>query len=390
MKLSASSWEFVTVGRQAGMQMMYARIFLVFIAAASILATSSCSAVDPSPKGLTGSFVANRIPEEVYLLELVQSGNKISGYMQGAEIDNDEVTITRLAVEGSVSADAIVLNASAPPFNIQSYTIVGRRVNSGIILNFPNRSGRIEAVTFAAAPVNTFNEAVDALRQISKRRIQATQQARAIAEDRERNDQKIKDLAGQLNASISVIIDSTKRIKDQLGYLRERLDGEQSAIQELQSVLEEEKREADVRPMTCYQALGVVGHLYNGKMAYYYNGRLGYYRALFAAKLKELESELSEVETRTERAQGIAQTLEQAMKSSPYPLPDLTRRGLLTRYSTPGDEKGPVADYRAAADAAREELRQLQAADADLLETADRVMAEGKTVLESAQAICKP
>jgi len=404
-----------------------------FIAAVAMLVLTACQATSLFPGGgpgkFAGEFMADARPDELAFLSLTQTGNEVSGYFIHVTCCTDEVyycnkvtgecddelydessqerTVVRkvhsydVAVHGVVVGDSITLNFGWGK-NLTFASATGHKVGNKIILTYPSGTGTVATFTFVPSSQDAFNQAVVALRDEATRQqqaIRATEQAVRATEEAQAQatqiaiagKEKVKELASKLYDSIEVIKQSTQRIKDGLDDVKDALSEEQSVIETMRAHLEEEKQHAAVRPVTCYQANFVVDYDYHSVLDYDYNSTLPYFRNIFASVLKKLESELFKVEANERTARNIAWDLKQIMESGLYPLPDFTECDWGTCYSRPGDEEGPIADYLAAAATALKELPALKAADADVLKTADGIMAEGKSVLDAVQAMpCVP
>jgi hypothetical protein len=376
-----------------------------FIAAAVVLALTACPATSlfpgAGPSKFTGEFMADTGPDELVFLSLTQTGNEVSGYYIYVNCTKEGYS-SSVSAHGVVDGDSITLNFGGElGFFI---TATGSKIGNKIILTFPSASGTgtVVTLTFIPSSRDAFNHAVAVCRdevEQQQQSIRATEQAVRATEEAQAQatqiaiagKEKVKELASKLYDSIEVIKQSTQRIKDGLDDVKDALSEEQSVIETMRAHLEEEKQHASVRPMTCYQANAVVAHDYNATLKHDYDASLSYFRNIFASVLKKLESELFKVEANERTARNIARDLKQIMRTATYPLPDLTSCEWWTCYSRPGDEEGPIADYLAAAATALKELPALKAADADVLKTADGIMAEGKSVLDAVQAMpCVP
>lgn len=374
---------------------MSSKTHLIVGAVLAVITIVSCLAAPllPGSSGFSGTFMADNRPDSLQFLSLTQSGNTVSGYLLHVRgYWPGGVSGTTFSVQGTVDGDAITLSFSSCGLVIGCAVIgsaTGRKSGDTIVLTLPTESGTVDTLTFTPASQDTFNRAVAEFHQDQQRQAQATQIAidtqEWIKKDREQNEQRIKNGASALHDSIYAIQDSVQTLKSNLDSIKLDLSNEQIEIKDMQADLEKEAQDAAVRPLTCYQ-VGSVQYDYTS--VNYHHDSLSSYRKAFSEDVMRLESELSKVKANIVRAQRAAQDLERAMRTSKYPLPDLTKCDWCflcspVCYSQPGDEEGPIADYQAAADAASKELSSLKAADAAILKTADNIMAEGKSVLEA-------
>lgn len=183
----------------------------------------------------------------------------------------------------------------------------------------------------------------------------------------------VQELAQDLERAIGAVKEGGWRIDDGLSRLREKLVAERSALQGMQTLLEEMKRDADARAGQ-YPPSGNLEIEY-GALERSYRGWEAS-RSERQAVAGELEAALALVQEQTSRVQQASQRLEEALQQ--------TRVAPLLR-PMPGDEEGPLVAYQAAARIALQELASARTADAEYLKAANELLGQGKAMADAAR-----
>ncbi|MGA7731497.1 MAG: hypothetical protein WCD37_09525 [Chloroflexia bacterium] len=312
--------------------------------------------------------MADERPTDVDFLSLTQSGVEVSGYLLVVTPDGNMSTkSTTIPLNGSADGDVVTLNN---PSTQGVYTL--RRSDNKLTLSYPSTKGQIGSRTLTPTSQEEFNNLL------------YTWQADLSTQKQFAEDfaAKSKNLGDWINYIEYMTGTFNKSIESLRNILFQGLWSEASDIQGIRDALDQEKEEAAVRPMTCWQTTNVAFH-YNSNMKYYYD-QLGDHQDSFAKEVSSLETSLDQVAGYIAETQEAAKVLDEAIKNIPYSI-DMDG-------PWPGDEITPISNYQAAADAARSQLSDLKETDAANQTTADSLMAEGKSVLDDAEALvnCPP
>ncbi len=322
----------------------------------------------------TGTYMADVRPQQMIYLALTQTQDFVAGAMtivtpdQKGGIGNQTVPI-----RGAADGNSISLMAER---FLNNLAITGHKKGSSIVLTFPGASGGLAIVSFAPASENDFNAAVTKWRQ-SLHAMYADQErlkARELDEHR-----KLEKLARPLYDNVFAIRGTG--IGDDLMQAKSALEDERSALKELESGLAELKRNASLRPMTCYQAYQTVAYDYQQTIGFAYKQTLGYANTQFQSAVSRLENRLSRVDAMVEQIKKNAIELQEAIRTSSFSLPKLP--------ISPGEEQAPLEQYQMLARSSKEELPTLKAQNEEILNGAKEIVREGKGVMEAAQSLVR-
>lgn len=339
------------------------------------LLISGNSIVGYSQSLFTGSFLADSRPDRMMYLVLTQTKNSVSGSLIIITPNSRGSTKSRaLVLQGIADGDAITLTSTR--FLDDSIVINGRKQRNTIMLMFPTDSGKILNIAFLPTAEDRYNQLLNQWQEELEVNYRLLQAESANAQ---KEKEKLTKLADDLSNAINSIKSSL--IEQNFEDLKFALENEQFALENLENDLFDLKRNATVRPMTCYQANFVVSFDFNSRMAYSYNSKLGYASNTYSNRLKELEERLSNVESLSTEAREKAQRLALAIESSKYPLSKLR--------VLPGDEEEALVQYQKLADLARQELPFLKATHLDILDKAKEIMKEGELILKETQALIR-
>lgn len=320
----------------------------------------------------------------MYYLSLTQSGTNVSGYLSAIRPDNQGSTSAEnFPVNGSTD-DAYLTLVASRLLNLFNVTLTGRRDGANIVLTWPTDSGSVAVVKGTPTTERQFNETLTVWRAELdanyKKRISAEATARAQEEAWQNAGKAVVHSASKLSDDIESLRAQVQEINQTLSSLRRMASNEQTVLENMHKHLDIEKNHAAVRPMTCYQANGTVAYDYNGTLSYDFNGSLNYERMQFGPASKKLDALLSGVSASVEQSQRDRRALDAAI-AVPHPKQTINAK--------PGDEEGPIATLLTTAAAAQKEFGTLKATDATILNTATGYMTEGKSIMESAQALVK-
>lgn len=308
-------------------------------------------------------------------LALTQTKDSVAGSLIIVTPDNRGSTKSRtLMLQGTTDRDAVTLISTR--LLDDSVVINGRKQRDKIMLMFPTESGKILNIAFFPVAEDHYNQMLKQWQEELDANYKL-QQAETVASQNEK--QKLVKLANTFSDAINTVTSSL--INQNFRDLKFALEDEQFALQNLENDLNDLKRNASVRPMTCHQANSVVSFDFNSRMAHSYNSRLGYAINTYLSRLEELEERLSNVESLSTETREKSRQLAAAIQSSQYPLSKLR--------ASPGDEEEVLAQYQKQADSIRHELPFLRAAHLDILGKAEEIMKEGELILEKTQALIR-
>lgn len=322
----------------------------------------------------TGTYMANALPQKIIYLALTQTQDSIAGAMTiVTPNEKGGVASQTIPIHGTVDGSAISLTAER---FLNNLAITGRKKGNSIALTFPSVSGDLATLSFEPALENDFNGAVKKWRQALSANY--TERVRLKMQETAEH-QKLEKLAGTLNDNVKAI--KATGIKDDLSQANSALQDERSALKELEVGLAELKRNAALRPMTCYQAYQTVGYDFQQTMGFAYKQTLGYANSQFRSATSKLDERLSRVAGMTDQIEKNSIELRNAIRLSTFPSPKLV--------ISPGDERGPMEQYKMLARSSKDELPALKAQNEEILAKAKELMHEGKVVMETAQSLVR-
>ena len=200
-----------------------------------------------------------------------------------------------------------------------------------------------------------------------------TAQAAASAQDK-----TILALSDQLRQAIATVRDQTGALKDADSTAKSAAKETQGVLTTMQKDLATEKKDAATKPMTCYVAGVTVPYDYNVTLHYDYTVSLVYQRNQFANAADAAAKAEAAGAAAAKQASDSAATLQRATSVAKYPVPGLKAQ--------PGDEKAVIDAFNTGVQAAHADLDPLKAADNDVQQQADGIMADGQGVLDGATA----
>lgn len=322
----------------------------------------------------TGTYMANARPQELIYLALTQTQDSIAGAMT-IVTPNEKGGVASQTIPIRGTADGSAISLMAERF-LNNLAITGRKNGSSIALTFPGVSGGLATLSFEPASENDFNGAVTKWRQALSANY--TEQVRLKAQEAAEH-QKVEKLAGTLNDNVRAI--KATGIGDDLSQAKSALQDERLALKQLEVGLAELKRNASLRPMTCYLAYQTVAYDFQQTMGFSYKQTLGYANSQFRSTTSKLDERLSRVAGITDQIEKNSIELRDAIQLSKFPLPKLV--------ISPGDERGPMEQYKMLARSSKGELPALKAQNDEILAKAKELINEGKGVMETAQSLVR-
>lgn len=331
------------------------------------------------PSTFSGTYIYDARPTFIYYLSITQTGNEVVGFMNIARPDGSGGTkANTVSLSGITDSDIVTLYVNSTN---SVYTLSKTKTEDGSFIftfSYPTDSGQIASQELTPASQYEFNDLLFSWQ--------------TALSDEEQVTQDILAKSKKLGEWINHIEQATGSFDDSIGSLQEMLSpgtefgnfyNEEADIEGIKDELSTVKEKAAIRPMSCSD-FESVDYYYESMMFNY--DELGKRRGQFAKKVSSLETSLSQVAANITATQDAARVLDEGIQNNPYPSP------AGARGPWPGDEKSPISNYQAAADAARKQLPDLKATDAANQKTADTLMAEGKAVLDRAKALvtCPP
>ncbi len=195
----------------------------------------------------------------------------------------------------------------------------------------------------------------------------------------QRAAQAVQAWGRTLAEQIAAVNNDIRQLNRHRARLNDALLEVQAVIPTMWSHLASMKEHAAVRPMTPYQACQTIRYDLEQTLRYDLEQSLTCHRDRFAAVAKELETALGMVENRLTQTREVARALETALAASPHLR--------LNPNVAPSDAEQAIAALVSTADAAREDLSAQRAADHEAVRAANAIIAEGKTVFETARVL---
>jgi hypothetical protein len=342
----------------------------LFVALALLTLTFSNTVYALGEPPFTGTFIANLDKSGVMFLALVQTQTTVSGSLVSVYPDNEQGTRSHTnSLHGETDGKMLVLKDG-------SLVINGKKSGSSISLTFPDRSGLIFTATFTPGTEAEFNGLVTKLRGTRLSQIALNKEMERQAESER---QKLSNLANALQADVTAI--GNTGIKSDLESATSSVKDAYSAIKHIELHLAELKREASVRPMTCYQANQTVRYGFEQTMRYDFSQTLGYAANNYKNSVQRLGERLEKVSGMVAKIDHEANDLRQAIKVAKFGIPKLA--------ISPGEEQAPLKQYQELAASARREMPNLQQKLDNAVSSAKDLMQEGQQVMKTAQDLVR-
>ncbi|MFZ6771848.1 hypothetical protein ACO0LB_03940 [Undibacterium sp. SXout7W] len=340
-------------------------VVLVFL---TLTFSTTVSAFGESP--FTGTFISNLDQNGVMFLSLVQTQTTVSGLLVSVYPDNEQGTRSHTnSLRGETDGKILILKDGSLVLN-------GKKSGSSISLTFPDRSGLIFTATFIPGTETEFNRSVIKLRDTRLSQIALNKETERQAEGER---QKLFKLVNILQADVAAIKNTD--IKSDLESVASSVKGAYSAIKDIEAHLAKLKREASVRPMTCYQANQTVRYGFEQTMRYDFSQTLGYAANNYKNGIQRLGERLEKVSGMVAKIDQEANDLRQAIKIAKFGVPKLT--------FSPGEEQAPLKQYQELAALARGEMPRLQQKLDNAVSRAKELMQEGEQVMRAAQDLVR-
>lgn len=326
-----------------------------------------------SAASLSGTYIGDSRPQALYFLTLIHTRDVVTASLVEVSPTGSGRTETdSVSLSGSVNDGLFTLRADGL---FSGRVFSGRSQNGHIMLSFPTRGGALGTITFVRGAEDSFNKLLAPWKQ-GLQASYAEQQREEKA--RETEARALNALSDKLAHDLRKI--RAKDIENKVKDIQHDLDGERKALIQLTKDLQNLRREADVRPMSCYQAFQRVGYAFHQTMGYTFNTSLGYEVRNFERNLKDLQNLLSESPAVISDTQEHARALGEAIKG----------RRFATKISLqPTETDEPLKQYRAVLDYARSSLEDFQSQnDAHLAEAKVR-MRQGEEIVRETQDLVR-
>jgi hypothetical protein len=310
---------------------------------------------------ITGTYAVDNRPHELLFLTLTQSGHQLSGALTITAPDGKGSTAASVAdVTGSIEGGNIDLKAGGLHLN-------GTQQVGAIVLTAPSTTGY--RVTFRYKPTteDDFNKLLTIWRQNLSMAHSA--EAKDAAAQRAEND-NIKALSRELTTDVGNVRDTG--IPYELAQMETGTKEQKAALAQIQKDLEALKREAEVRPMTRYQACQTVQYAFRQTMTYSYINTLGYAVKTYREGRAKLEKRLANSPEIAAKLTRDADALQQALRLAKYTVQ--------TNVASVDGARAELSKYRALGADAQARIPILQA-------TVDNLIAEAKALMEEGNVI---
>lgn len=327
-----------------------------------------------SDNQFTGTYMANDQTQEFAFLSIVDVNHQITGTLTTIKpglhgnIESSTDTVAGIADGNSIS---LIINQF-----IGKTTLTGKKLSGKITLNYPTQNGQIAKVVFQTATEEEFNAAVNQLKQ----NLVANYEAKAKLK------QAIEEEQGRLLMLSRKLADNVKAMQEtgignDLSQLESSLSDQYKEYNILLSNLHHLKSDANIHPMTCYQAEQVVSYDFEQEMGYTYQQGLGYAISQFDNAVKSLKMRLANGKSIMADAQANAIQLKSAMDAHQFQLPVLPIK--------PGEEIAVLDKYQSLSNVATKALEDRIKDSQSLLEKAKALMQEGNSVKKHARSLVR-
>lgn len=322
-----------------------------------------CPLVAQAGGAFDGSFLADRRPESVIYLQLMQQGREVSGVlMRVAPAAKQGTQDQRIRVRGTADGARILLELGGEAVKVE-------RQGANLVMAVPANGGGLISVVLVPADDAAFNQAVARL----KGEVLVRAERKAEAERTLQANIKTAEALGSRFAELVRGMESTL-IGTQLEDIQRRTQEVSRSVDGLLKALEKLKALAAVRPMTCDHLQYKVGQQLEIGLQHEYGVQVEFRARLIREFRKDLAGRLAKVEPLAKEARALAQTLQQRLAG-------LEGRSVWLQRK-PGDEKAALAAYEGQAQAAHAALPGL---DAEL----ERLEARGKAIVAEGEAVVR-
>lgn len=322
---------------------------------------------------LTGTYLGDARPNALYYVTLIQSNNGLNGSMMEVWSNNKGGTdSTTLSLSGSANEGLLVLTATA---FLDKRVLNGKKEGSVISLSIPMSSGRLTKLVLTPSTDQVFNKVLEQWRDSLRLDYTQRQKTGAAREEEARN---LSVLANRLAEALRAI--SMSKLRSDAEAIQSSLKSQQKDVVQLEIELKNLKKDASVRPMTCYQAHQTVGYDFNQTMGYTYKQSLEYNARNFQRHVESLEKQLSSSSAAVARVVQHAKTLEGALR--------------LRRFNTqvspqPAAVDAPLASYQALVASTQNNIGGWMDEKKATAEKTAQLMRDGQRIVQEAQALVR-
>jgi hypothetical protein len=305
---------------------------------------------------LTGTYVAGGGPREVRFLALTQSASALSASL--TTITPDEgggIKLQKQDLVGNADVSSITLNSEALHLN-------GSRNGQVLLLSASSTTGPRVTYRFVAMDDEVF------------KRTLANWRLTFAAQTSERN--QLTALSKQLTSDIDKI--QNTGIPSDISSMERDVNNQRTVVRQMAEDLDDMKRDAAVRPVSCHQTVQTVGHAYAQTLSQDFRLARLYSGSQYLSAKKRLKLRLANAPALIDKAMKDAIALQQAMRVSKY---HLQVSGI-----TPEDATAKVAAYYTLTTDAQSRLLRLQSQVERAMEQAKELLADGKATVRKVES----
>jgi hypothetical protein len=322
---------------------------------------------------LSGTYLGDARPHALYYVTLIQSKNGLNGSMMEVWSNNKGGTdSTTLSLSGSANDGLLVLTATA---FLDKRVLNGKQEGSVLSLSIPMSSGRLTKLVLTPSTDQGFNKALEQWRDSLRLNYAQRQKDGAAREEEARN---ISALANRLAEALRAI--SMSELRGDAEAIQSSLKSQRKDVGQLEVDLKNLKKDASVRPMTCYQAHQTVGYDFNQTMGYTYNTSLEYNARNFQRHVDSLEKQLSSSSAAVAQVVEHANSLEAALR---------VRRFNTQVSPQPAAADAPLASYQNLVMSTQNNIGPWMAEKKATAEKAAELMHDGQRIAQEAQALVR-
>lgn len=349
-------------------------IFLLFL----FISLTGYSLNSYSTNLKTTLYVADLRPNNLSFLVLTESAGILSGYKMDIVPDQKGSTKSKKTLfQGqSDKKDLSIVLATNP----EKTVVIGKVEGDIVELFVPTTSGNIQKYIFKSTTQERYNE----LLEHWQKELAAAHERKLFAKKEIEREQTALRLEKEALTKLSdKLYDAINRLKESqiqadFDHLVELLANEKETLLHLESLFFTLQSEANVKPMTCYQAFNSLVFIFSNQMVHAYEVSMRNAFEMFRVRLASVEERLSRVQEFQHYVTSTVQGLESALRKSRYKEYQLKAR--------PGEEKETLEKYLSRAAHVRTELIKVIDEHKILHNSARDLMRRGETVLKETQS----
>lgn len=320
-----------------------------------------------------GSFLADRRPESVIYLQLMQQGREVSGLLMiVAPAAKQGTQDLRVRARGTADGGRVLLELGQEAIKVE-------RHGSILVMQMPADGGGLIPMVLMPSDDARFNQVVSRFKtEVMDRQARAAEAERSM----KANQARIRKIEDRFYDLLSAITNT--RIDSQLEAMQRGTKEVEHGVARLEKTLQTLKTMAAVRPIDCqYLAIDIGQQLNIDLKSQGYNIDVLGQAQRIRADRQEMLARLANVEPTVAKVRGLAQEYEQLLKVTDVRTLHLRRK--------PDDEKEVLAAYEAKARAAEKALPALETELQGYLARAQAIVGEGNAVVSDLrqQANCR-